>query len=423
MLKKKILKNDEKIIFDFYQKDDEWIPDTDSKFEKYNDGVRKFVGKKKKVSIKVSQELLDLSKKVTELKQQYGVNVKLPKNDNNIIKLLKISTKDLFVYAYTTSSLSIAIRSALEYYFRGERSALLRPFGDEKNLVNIVVDLIDVFLCEQPKKYMDDVRADYVKKDKVINVYDCYFNLFKQYENGVKSKLYKIYLFSDGKKKFLFYSDQEVNSDNIDEYIDQINIEFDNKKHKFSLLKTFECKFEGQLLIEMDRLINENNMTENSYNDYSFFVDRKFDGTKIVDAKNKVFKTVQRELFLESFEDKTKYSLIDKYIYKITVDGKEFVDMSDGSKTLREIVEKIFLLDEKVPHKYSKLVTTLGATTYDKISIEVIKKKSKKMKFDIEKSLTDYIEKNKTVSDGLNVSDENVVQKSKFVAQIKKNKK
>lgn len=415
-----------KQITEHYNEFEKWIPnydDKDVKNWKVVDGmdVKKYVGKKIVAEYTIDKKIIDDCEKIIKLKEQIDYNMKTPKLLNDLVLMLKIFNDKISLFAYVTCSMLTGIKNAIEFYLNGDQHAMLRPFGELKN-ANVRVQLVDIFVCKQPKKYMNVIRDEYIKKDKVCDVYQFYLNLFKQFENvNMELVEYFIYLFDDKKKKYLFYSENEVTEDNIDEYLEDIDIEFDSKKHKYKLLKKVNYMFKGQLFVEMDKLMNDFKLLDKkNYNEETFIVDLNFNMTKSAEIKKKIFVMAQHEKFEKMYEDNQQYSKIHQYIYQIKIGDKFFVDISDGDRSLRTIIND-FYLGENIPTKYKQIVTAIRNANYEELHISLIKKKSKSMKMDLKSFMETYIKDNIMPSDLLNAKP-TTVQKYKFGFQNKKAK-
>lgn len=426
MNSKKKLMNQEtalKKIEEHYEKVEEWIPIKDIKNAKKWEviegmDVKKYIGKKINCEYVISDELMEECEYILQLKNKFEITSKTPKLDGNLILVLKFFNDSNFLYTYVMSSMISGIKNAIEYYVRGDKIATLRPFGE--SIVGLKVQLVDIFQCEHPRKYMNAIRDNYVKNDEVGNIYDIYVNIFKQYHTDMLDATdYYVYLFDNKEKKYLFYSEHEINDNNINDHLSDIHVDFDKKKHKYTLIKIFRCVYHTEMLIEMDRLLDDYNLLdEENYNESTFFVDLHFDMTKLAELKKRIFVIAQQEKFNRLFEDKTTYKKIHQYMYQVKIGEKVFVDISNGSKTLKDIINNFYDEDKPIA-KYKPFVSMLKNATYEELTIEIVEKSLIVAKIDLKKYMDEYVKKHIFPKNLIEMKP-TMVPKWKLIAQYKK---
>ena len=412
-----------KEINDFFT-DDEWEPELNDKYwEKMKDyNMKKYIGKKKKIQYKTTKKMIDDIEKITKKEDDNNFKHKSVRSPENIIKLYKITDGKLTLFFYTPNSIICSLKKAISYLFRDGKSSL-DVFSD---ITKLNASLVDCFQGEHYAKYMNVIKQSYINANA-----NTIGNIFEMYENVINSYvskhdplyLFNIYLFDDKIKKYIFYSDDDVDGDNINEYFENIDDDVDLTNYTLKKLEEYECNYELQAMLHVDKILYEKKMIPNSYNKRYFLINTKVTTSDLTDVRNMIFYQIQREKFENTFDDNTNYSNIQRYVYEISIDDKKFVDVSDGTVTLKDNIMQIYNINssDKNNYKYLKLIQTLKKTKCEDINVKIIKKKTRAMKVNLDEWMNDYIEKNKTSENGLNVSKETkIVPKYVFMKYLKR---
>ena len=147
----------------------------------------------------------------------------------------------------------------------------------------------------------------------------------------------------------------------------------DTVKHILKLEKELKAPLQIFGQIETDRFIFDNDSIKKGYNTKYNVINDTYDVSNTIDIINDLFPMVQLELFNNSYDgsyEKKSYG----YVYRIEIDGKNFVDMETKGKSIGDLIKKIYR-GEKVNKKYSKLRKLVIKKSYDDIKIECLKRK------------------------------------------------
>jgi hypothetical protein len=405
----------------FFEPLEEWLPKVDNEWIKIKDiPFYIYDGKKTKIIYNFDNNILDEAKKISNLLKDNDFKDKIIQNENNIIKMFKFTDGIITNYSYTSGSMNYVFKHTLCNYFEG-KDTLINIFTD---ISKVKMELVDCYKGEHYRKYMPDIKDSLIAKEKVPDLFVIYKNILDMYvSNDLKEVEYNIYLFDNGDLKYLFSSEEEVNKDNINEYIEEFDLEY-KKGNKIKLIEKINCRSYTQVMLKMDKYLYDKKMIGKSFNTYYNIIDPNFDASKISAVKKELFFNVQRFKIDNFLKDITDYSKVHKYIFEISYDNKKFVDISDADKSLKDNLEYIYSLGDKKIVKYTKLLPILRTVKFEDLKIKIIKKKTKNMKISLDVWLNDYIKKHDTIKNGLNYSDEEkkIVNKKSFIRFTKKKK-
>jgi len=390
-------------IDDYYHGfETEWAPSLDNNnWKEIEPGLKEYIGEIPKITYNLSKNFLDETELIWNKIKKYGIDVKFNPSPHGIVKYYKFTDDVKVYYRSSIGTIHQSMRKSLQYDITQQ---ILSSFFDDMTKVRI--ELVTCFLTNSWNKYSKKVKKLYTDcigdKTNMNNIIsECKKYLDENITNSdIKKNIYHIYLFTNGSNRYMFYSDKKITNSNIGKYIKNIDIVYDKKVHTYELIQKIEFIIKIQLEIEFDMLLQKYDMVPNSHNNYLFFSIHN-DITKIETIKNKIFISIQQQLFEKHFIDTTDYSEIQEYIYEISNDEYKYVDKSNADVPLKINVLNIYEKCERNDTEngiYKRLFEKLMANKYDKFTFHIIKTK----KYDENSDLIEW--KNKYINDNIDKS-------------------
>ncbi len=255
------------------------------------------------------------------------------------------------------------------------------PLNCFNNFTNVKIELLDVYKIISEKR--PNLEINKIKETLSLKKTEKIKDIISLYENQILSiigkydlddKKYYIYSYSSLGKLFYFLSKIKYNNNNIKEILEKYDIINEGKKYDLKLEEKIYTKLKLLANLKVDRYIYEHDTIKNGYNTQYNVIKEDYTIDDIHSIARDVFSKVQLELFKDTYDDSQKPEN-EEFVYRIEIEGKNFVDMETKGKSVSNIIKNIYE-GKKIDKKYNKLKREILKSPYNKIKIEYFETES-----------------------------------------------
>jgi hypothetical protein len=398
---------------------EEWEPETnDKKWEKIKGSTYFFMTDIPKIEYIITDALI---KYVSKNKKKFMDH----KNENSdIIRIFEIVSDDKRFIGYTRNNIGLMLGKMLANRAIGNKTTFDTEFSNE--IIGLRITLLECVLKTDTKpvnKSILTARKEVYQLGKIEknNFYEIIMpilnDIYKTQKTtkGNECNIYEITNLLNKKTYMTYLSDKDIENHEkilIERFKNMNNetVKINEKQIQIKILDKFQSKSVLECELKTDFYISKDK--KNSYTGYNIadkFLDKENNVIDRSQIKRIVFLILQKESFDKNFIDPIEsYTDINGYIYEIVNknEDKKFI-ASSIDKTLKQIIGQKYKKAIEKPNSKNKLFNLLGKVPFSELKINVIKKKGKKDRWNLDVQLKKYIKQYNTIENGYNKDIEN----------------